>query len=126
MLRFEGLIAQRDKIVRELRQFLNLPLDPAVQSLQIRDGTRFVSNTSFGDIEKPFDFHAIYRWEKQISSQEVRFASRFLRSDLEALDYEYQEVDFLEYLPFLTKLLRYRLLRSTMNCFLTMYRTVRD
>jgi hypothetical protein len=126
LLRFEDLLQEemRHQEIVRLSCFLGIPLDAQVQTLVIRDGTEFVSNSSFGDVEEPFDSSALYRWKADKLSAETVFASRFLRQQILSLGYEYLQVDRTSYRRLYYDYLICLLKSKVRSFFLNAYRAI--
>ncbi len=124
LLRFEDLILQREKESVRLADFLNAPIDPDPEQLYMRDGLAFTSNTSFGDIDNPFDSRAVNRWVDDSSSPEVLFASRFLKLEIETLNYRYENVQYGSYAPSYLGYLKYSLKHGAKQILLNLYRAI--
>jgi hypothetical protein len=89
VLQFEHLIAEetRTEEISALSRFLGVRLEENVTSLHAFERTDFQANTSFGDVAKPFDTKALYRWKNNIETPEVQFASAFLEQEIIELQY---------------------------------------
>lgn len=98
-LRFEDLLdgKTRKSELDKLSEFLQLNIDPEPRQMFIRNGIKFVSNSSFGDVKKIFDKNAMYRWENDPTSPEVVFASKYLSEEIKNLGYRSFQVDLNQY-----------------------------
>ncbi len=94
ILRFENLLEDQDReeMATYLSQFLGTDIAPSPDSLIILDGVEFRDNSAFGDVGRPFDSNALYRWKKQPSSDEAVFAGTFFRDEIQQLGYEKHRV----------------------------------
>ncbi len=90
LLRFESLMEETTRMaeIARLAQFLDVPLDPHITKLKMRNNVEFVSNSSFGDVSRVFDSQALFRWRRDPQSSEVIFASAFLEKEIAELDYQ--------------------------------------
>ncbi len=90
LVRFADLACEdRDSELARLGSFLGKDMDFAAAPTH-RKGGAFRGNSSFGDVQKPFDPSAKDRWKRVDQSlPEVVFPSRFLAADLEEFGYEF-------------------------------------
>lgn len=125
-LQFETLFEKgsREKTVGQLADFLGVPLEPDTKTLKIRNGVDFVSNTSFGDVKEVFDKKALFRWKRDLTSEEVIFISGFLKKELVGLDYEIPDYSQKDYAELLRKFRSYRLKVRVRDSLLNIYRNL--
>ncbi len=92
---FEQLLndGTRPAVIDRLSRLLGVALDSDSESLMLRSGIAVMSNTSFGDVSKPFDPQAGFRWKRHLDEIEVVFASHFLGSEIEKLGLERHKPD---------------------------------
>ncbi len=92
MLRYEDLISQNQETINSLNSFLGLNLNTNLQELKARKDSKYIDNSSFGDVKKIFDPAPIYRWKKNLNIPEVKLASLICRKEIAHLNYEQQKV----------------------------------
>lgn len=126
LLRFESLIDKTSRAdeLAGISKFLGVPLEEGVESLSIRNGVKFVANSSFKGVSKPFDQSAIYRWRKYLDSDEVVFVTRCLEKELDAMGYERAEISDKAFRKLRREFFSYRLKRGLEKPLLRLYRTV--
>ena len=89
VLRFEKLIdpETREAEAAALGRFLGIELRLDIESVEMRSGARFVSNSSFGDVKGMFDPRASGRWRDAPEASEVVLAEAVLSDEIARLGY---------------------------------------
>jgi hypothetical protein len=126
VLQFERLIAEetRPAEIDSLARFLGVTLEEKVTALHAFEGTHFQANTSFGDVAKPFDTNALYRWKNDLESPEVQFTSTFLEKEIAALQYQPFQSDRAEYRSLYRGYTQYALKQRVKTVLLAVYQRV--
>lgn len=121
---FERLLSEQTRpvVLQDLSELLGIELTDDLTELSLGQGTRFVSNSSFGDVSKLFDTQAGWRWKSHLEKEEVVFASRFFREEIEQLGLERHDPDVKQYRPLRRKYFAHRIQTMVKNGLLDTYR----
>lgn len=123
---FEELLSEkmRAPILKRLSSLLGVILTDDLTALNYRKDTRFMSNTSFGDISKVFDSKAGGRWKKELDAKEVAFASSIFSKEIGELGLESHHADRGVVFKLRCKYLLYRAIKGLKDLLLATYRRI--
>ncbi len=88
-LKYEHLVTETEKTLRDLFDFLKLPWEPAVMSFHevqsaSRDPVKFAQNP---EATKPLQTSSIGRWKRDLNEEDLAYVSREAGTLLRMLDY---------------------------------------
>jgi hypothetical protein len=87
MVRYEDFILDKEKEIERIASFLGMEISLEV-SLVHRNNLKFVSNSSFEDVNSMFNPSGVNRWRKSENDLDIKFIASAFRETMEKMGYE--------------------------------------